>query len=455
MEKIKSILLNNEISFLKMKNKKNIFNIFTQKSKSIPSKLLFKKRKNNISEKYISYYTSKSPFRVFLKKDLKQIDLNLINEEDKTQPKTERFYPTSLPEMSSINIESPLSNKNYNYYKNKNKILNNYNSRKNSAVSTIKKKILENSRNNLKNDLNTINSLEKIQNFVNLSHLFGKRKKKNLNKLDTMKFHVESMKLRKEYADLILKNSLLSFHKSQNSAFAHNLNSNYMIEEFEKSKFETIKLKKIYLKNEEEYEKAKKMEEELNDVIDTDFVEFEDAKKKLKRFIYISQEINFNEDENYLLFKKYENRINYIYDKYHVPKFKNHFLKYNKNIDKEIKYINELDCPNVIDYNSWAYLNIKKAKIQNLLDKGSIDQIEEEKNDTKNEFIKTLEKKIKININKKNMDNNDTKNNKKIKKEKKLSQKVKDYFHIKTVIKINPDIASNKLKEVIYNKFSK
>ena len=237
-----------------------------------------------------------------------------------------------------------------------------------------------------------------------------------------------------------------------------------MIDNIEKIKKQKIKQKSIFRDNLLQYEKIKKLEEEAKDVIDINFIEFSDAKKKLKKYIYSMSDKNFNEDKNYILFKSYENRINYIYDMCHIPTFKNHLLKYNNKIDYEVNYINELDCPNFIDYNSWNYLNMKKAKIQAFIDKSNKEKKEENiinnGNDNNNgiKYSKSIDNKIIDYINKKNEEEEKDKGNIKtenkfLRKELQLTKEVEEYFILKIIYKNNSYFASDKLKEVVYNKF--
>ena len=456
MKTIKSALLSEEFSS-RFKNSKNIFNLGKKDKKLFLSKSTMKIERNNLSDRN-SLSRNNNLFLQASKIYLKQLEeLNLFLNEEINIPKTERLYPTEIPNIKTINTES--SSKKHKYRiktcENKRRKDSNFIKSKTSSSYKIKDR-------NSKGIISKERNKNGLQTYVNLSFLLGKKKIENVKKVEPLKYEVEPMNVRSDYNKLIVKKSFLNFKKSQESIFAHKVRSHFMIDNNEKIKKQAFKQKKIFRKNLLHYEKIKKIEEEAKDVIDINFIEFSDAKKKLKKYIYSVNEKNFNEDKNYILFKSYENRINYIYDMCHIPTFKNHLLKYNNKIDYEINYINELDCPNFIDYNSWNYLNIKKAKIQTFIDKSNKEKKEESisknGNDNGIKYSKSIDNKIFDYINKKDEEEKKDKeniktDNKFLRKELQLTKEVEDYFVLKIIYKNNSYFASDKLKEVVYNKF--
>ena len=455
MKTIKSALLEFPLRF---KNSKNIFNLGTKDKKLFKSKSKMKIDRINLTDRN-SFLSRKNNFFLQASKIyLKQLEeLNLFLNEEINIPKTERLYPTEIPNIKTIKTESSSKKHKYKIKTNESKRRIHSNFIKSRTSSSYK--ITDRNSKDIKSKERDQNGL---QTFVNLSFLLGKKKEENSKKVESMKYEVKPMNIRSDYNKLILKKSFLNFKKSQESIFAHKVRTNFMININKKIIKQNFEQKNIFRKNLLQYEKIKKLEEEAKDVIDINFIEFLDAKKKLKKYIYSVNDRNFNDDKNYILFKTYENRINYIYDMCHIPTFKNHLLKYNKKIDYEINYINELDCPNFIDYNSWNYLNMKKAKIQSFIDKSNKEKKEENiisnGNDNVIKYSKSINNKIIDYINKKNEEEEKEKENLKtdnkfLRKELQLTKEVEEYFILKIIYKNNSYFASDKLKEVVFNKF--
>ena len=457
MKTIKSALLNEEFRSV-FKNSKNISKSGVKKRKLFISKSTMKIKRNNLSDRNFSFSRNNNLFLQASKIYLKKLEeLNLFLNEELNIPKTERLYPTEIPKLNTIN-ESSLKKKRIETFENRKRNIPNLVKCKTSSSYKIKDR---NSKDIKNKEMKQNSSIGKLQTFVNLSFLLGKKKIEKVKKIEPAKYEVEPMNIRSDYNNLIVKNSVLNFGKSQESIFAHKVKANFMIDFNEKIKKQNFKQKKIIRRNLLKYEKIKKLEEEAKDVIDINFIEYSDAKKKLKKYLYFVNEKNFNEDKNYIMFKTYQNRINYIYDMCHIPNFKNHLLKYNNKIDYEISYINELDCPNFIDYNSWNYLNMKKAKIQTLIDKAK-EKEKTRKNGYDNDikYSKDIDNKIIDYINKKNEEEEKDKeilglktDNKFLRKELQLTKEIEEFFILKIIYKNNSYFASDKLKEVVYNKF--
>ena len=419
MKRIKSRLLETEIIKLnKAKKNKSIY----KKSLSTNPSMRFNKTislKNNIS-----FYKKNSQFQVNSNKNLELINYYLNENKDKS--KKDNLYRTEIRTSQRI-IRFPSS------HKRKNNYITSYASSRRNNPSIFKRKG------------NVINFLES-QTFVNLQILLEKRK--SLGKIKIPKYHLDSMKLRKDYAEFITRNSLLTFKTTHNTAFAHNLNTNFLIYGFNKIKLDEEKQKKRINKYFSGLAKFKKIEIELKDVVDPDYLDYLEIKKNLRNILLFDNGINFKKESFYNIFNNFENRINYIYDIEHVPHFKNRLLKYNTEISYENQHINELDCPNFIDYKVWNFLNIKKAKIQEMKDKG-LDKIVI----AKQRIIgSNHKKKYKIKTNDICKVNEIEKDNKNINKSE-IDEDLEDYFINKKIYKINSLIASNKLKNVVYNKF--
>ena len=445
MKKIKSKLLNKDFPNIKTYSKDKL-NTTNKNNRTLSTRGSFNYKKNISSQKYFSFNKRKNPFSSNSNKNLDLINFYLSK--NKTDTKMQRIYRTEIQTSKTI-IRFP------SYLKNHSK--NNYNDRyiTSYASSRSNSSIPKYFNINIKNKEASA-FLEKCQTFVNLHILLGKRKVGN--KIVREKYKLDSMRLRNDYANFILKNSLLSFKKTHDTAFAHNINSAFMLKEFEKLKKFDEKQKRRITRNLSRLEKYKAIDAELDDYVDPNFIDYLKIKKQLRNIIFFENQIKFKIDKNYFLFHQNENKMNYIYDAYHVPKFKNLLLKYNNEINYEIKYINDLNSPNLIDYKVWNYLNIKKAKIQELKDKGIYNDIFLEDSYENNSNIS---KRINLENQIKNDDNeeveikgkNENKKNSNINLQ--INEEIEDYFINKRIYKNNSFIASDGLKKIVYKKFVK
>jgi hypothetical protein len=222
-----------------------------------------------------------------------------------------------------------------------------------------------------------------------------------------------------------------------------------MIEGYERLKSVAEKQKKLIDINLFQYEKLKNMNGEIDDIVDEEYLKYLKLQKIVEKFL-CNNIININDDEHYSLFNKYENKVNYMYDRYNVPTFKNTLLKYNDEINNEIKYINEYNSPNYINPKIWSYLNTKKVKMQYLNDKGVNKKIVNEK-------INTV--KLKKNIIKRNNIKEEQKELNDICKKIKtinsfsINDDIEEYLVNKKIYKINSYFASDVLKNIVYKKF--
>ena len=102
MKTIKSALLSEEFSS-RFKNSKNIFNLGTKDKKLFLSKSTMKIERNNLSDRN-SLSRNNNLFLQASKIYLKQLEeLNLFLNEEINIPKTERLYPTEIPNIKTIN----------------------------------------------------------------------------------------------------------------------------------------------------------------------------------------------------------------------------------------------------------------------------------------------------------------------------------------------------------------
>ena len=453
MKKIKSIILNTD--FPSIKKKVNFSNITKNKTKTLPNKVFtgFKNKYNkHLIKKNISFY-KKNPF------PSNKNNLELINfylNENKKQSKTDRLYRTEIQTSQRI-IKFPSShiNQRNNNYMFDNKYITSY--------SSTRKKYF-NVNNKLKN-IDTGNILES-QFFVNLNSLIGKTK--SVFKMEEEKYQLSAMKLREDYDNFILKKSLLNYKSTQDTPFAHNLNTIFLLKEYKKIKLDPQKEKKNIKSNLYKIENLRKYEIEKKDSMNPNYLEYLKIIKKVRKVVFNPNEIKY---KNFEFFNKYENKINFIYDISRVPYFKNRLIKYNSEINKEIKYINELDGHNFIEHKVFDFLNLKKVKMQQIKDKGINIIIDDIKNNINNKgiednIIANSNNKIRnysFNQNHKENDinndeigiNNENKfnNRKKVKLKLKRDEELEDFFINKNYFKYNPYIASEELKKVIYKKF--
>ena len=125
-----------------------------------------------------------------------------------------------------------------------------------------------------------------------------------------------------------------------------------------------------------------------------------------------SQEYKFNYIQiNEEFFKNFENRINFMYDIYRVPVFKNNLVKIKLNKIDSLAF-EEWKNINVINPTTWNYLNRIKTKIQREKDEELKKQKEEEIR-KKNYIIKFIKKmqKIKTHDSVKKINNKNNRNN--------------------------------------------
>lgn len=135
----------------------------------------------------------------------------------------------------------------------------------------------------------------------------------------------------------------------------HELKSNYLIHRMIN---ENKKLKKkihLSIMDTRTYEEK----EESYDKFTSDDLQIIKIKKAVSSFLGAKDnKLNQQEFQHYPFFESLENKINFIYDSYQLPTFKNKFINYNGIMDNLNEY------KNIIDSGINRYLNILKYHIQ-------------------------------------------------------------------------------------------
>ena len=246
-----------------------------------------------------------------------------------------------------------------------------------------------------------------------------KKTKKNIRK--NIKKETIPQEKRKDYIEFINKKRKVVFNPKSTSQFVHEKNSNYLINCIKKTKSYQILQPDYILQPRYLKEEMIEMSDEVPDL------PFNNQKLIQQIRSLFSQDYKFNYSEfNESFYNSFENKINFIYDIYRVPIFKNNLVKIILNKEEQLGY-EEWKNINVINYTTWNYLNMVKTKIQREKDEKikkekelELKKIEEEESNYLKKRKKT--KKIKKNENDSNEENTSSEkeesdNNKKIIKE--------------------------------------
>ena len=191
---------------------------------------------------------------------------------------------------------------------------------------------------------------------------------KDNKKKEAVKKEITPMQFGKEYRDFIERKNKLNFNPNFNSAYIHNVNSNYMIKKIlfkKKSEFNTIydKLNINYYAKRMDTEEN--LELELRDKVEPISSDALKIKKSIK--IYLADGIKLNhKDFHEKFFDKYENRVNFLFDDRKFPTIKNKLKKLV--IDIKTAGVYEWKLLNMIENSTMTYLHKLKAKIQRELD---------------------------------------------------------------------------------------
>lgn len=347
--------------------KKNLFKQSHKITSIISSKFEYSKAKDN---KYnSSKKTIKTKNNIFPCKSIKLFDINNRYENSKgTQfPMIDNFTTTSYTIdtniYKSLDVDHHISKLNRKFSQVKYKL-------------PIKKSLFDSF------DYEAIKRNKRVNNqrYIRLSKAFKKFSLDEENfKFNTIKSDLKdkTSKLKilniKEYNNYIINKLKINFNKNFDSSFIHNINSDFMIQLIEKKNNYILNSAKQY-----EYEnKNGEIEMEEKDKIDDKNLGKVKLSKKIKNYLINRHQTNLIGNEAKLFFSKKENIINFLYDIYLVPNFRNKLVKYNSNTNK-------LYHINFIDHNTLRYLNIGKIKIQNNKDtKHAFDFIQEQIGDKK------------------------------------------------------------------------
>ena len=287
---------------------------------------------------------------------------------------------------------------------------------------------------------------------------------------------------RKDYYDFIDRRRKLFFNPKATSQYVHEKNSEYLILSIEKSK--SYKL----LQSDYRIDRSSQREEmlERRDKVPNLAFKTQNLLKQIR--ILFSEDFKFN----YTLFSekfydKYENRVNFIYDIYRVPIFKNNLVKIKLHKKEKFGNFGYVDWKyiNVINSTTWNYLNRLKTKIQREKDEHELQlkelelkKREEEldltrnnnnyKKDKKNKRNQEIVEKGELKISEEEKDNNkkiikEEENYKNImqniEKEEQLKQEkyedlyiIEEYFlHKKNCDNFRVQIASDRLRYIYFN----
>ena len=269
--------------------------------------------------------------------------------------------------------------------------------------------------------------------YIRLSEVFGK------NTLNIFKFNSakpssqeKSVKLKlgynKEYKDYINNKLKSNYNKDYNSLFIHQIKSDYMIDYIEKKN-------QIILLNAKQYEKENKNEElkiEERDKVDDRNLGKVKIFQRIRKYLV-------NQYHKYIIgkdikqfFSNKENKINFLYDIYLLPNFKNSLIKQTYNSKK-------LENKNFVDHHTLRYLNVAKIILQKMYDKKlSLSQIE---------LINEEINKERVDLSRIELDKNYT--------EKFDLFDIEDYLTKKKINQSRVEIFNEKTKSFFYNTFLK
>ena len=347
---------------------------------NFPNLQIHKKRvyallgKNNISNSLISRKLSSTIYNPCLSikpyKNIKSISLlkspqiNFFHENQKSlRPSRSDFYITKTNHLKKYTIDSKGS---YN---------NIVKTKKTSPLSST-----QNENNRYRYKPNNTNFSTNHKNISTNEEISKLRYLRNVIKLEKLKKHkikvVKNvsipMALRKDYMEFINKKRRIFFNPSNTSQYVHERSTDYLMQKIKKSKSYQILQPNYAFKQKNPKEEII----EMRDMVPSLPFNAQDIINQIKKLF--SQEYNFNYTQiNDKFFKNFENRINFIFDIYRVPIFKNNLVKIILKKGKSLE-IEEWKNINVINTNTWNYLNRLKSKIQKEKDEKLKKQKEEE-----------------------------------------------------------------------------
>ena len=161
---------------------------------------------------------------------------------------------------------------------------------------------------------------------------------------------------RKDYYNFIKHKRNLFFNPNATSNYVHEKSTNFLISSIVKSKSYSVINNKM---------KMKDQKEELLEMRDKVVFSAFDSEKMINQIKSLFSEdfkfnnMQFNED----FYQNFENKINFIEDIYRVPIIKNNLVRIKIDKNKALG-VNEWKNINVINYQTWNFLNQLKRKIQ-------------------------------------------------------------------------------------------
>ena len=402
---------------------------------------------------------------------IKSLNQNFFQENHKLlRPSTSDFYLTKIPPISTTNISSSnfintkkSSNKSSFRIITNNKIKHNFRYKSNYS-----------SHKNLNNEDNIIineNIKKPRLRFLGNLIKFGKEKKYIKKEV---KKEIVPLETRRDYLEYITKKRKLYFNPNNTSQYVHDKRSDYLIKKITKSKSYIVLQPNYVFK--QKYPKEEMIE--MRDEVPSLPFNAQNLINEIRNLF--SQEYKFNYIQiNEEFFKNFENRINFMYDIYRVPVFKNNLVKIKLNKIDSLAF-EEWKNINVINPTTWNYLNRIKTKIQREKDEELRKQKEEEiRKKEEEEEMKFLNKRKK----EKEIKNKDCKNPNlseeekeceefkkeeenfknlisNIEKEGELKEQktedlyiIEEYFNYKKIYENNKvSIASDKLRYIFFNK---
>lgn len=265
---------------------------------------------------------------------------------------------------------------------------------------------------------------------------------------------------RKDYFNFIRHKRNLFFNPNATSNYVHERSSNYLISTITKSKTYSV-INNNNLKPKDQTEELL----ELRDQVPNFAFESEKMMKQIKSLF--SQDFKFNNMQfNEDFYKNNENRINFMEDIYKVPVIKNNLVGIKIDKNKSLG-MNEWKNINVINHQTWNFLNQLKRKIQREKDEKAkkLEEYLKKKREAEKEYEILEKKNYGKNLDKK--DEKDTlKEKEKLKNimddiinlEEKKEQKFEDlyiieeyFLHKNTYFDDKVSIASKRLRHVFFD----
>ena len=416
----------------------------------IDNKSLIPNRNNSNNEKAIRLTKTKPVFHYFGQNDL-------------LKRSASDFYITNLSsKIKRIKGKTYIEKKNLSLNSFKTQIISNNNSRQRlNYIPRIKKEDKKDEEDSPK--VRFLGSLLKNKK----KKIYTKKKKKI----------IIPQEQRKDYYEFIDRRRKLFFNPRATSQYVHEKNSDYLIFSIEKTKAYKLLQSNFNIKNQNQKEEIL----ERRDIVPDLAYKTQNLLKQLR--ILFSEDFKFNYTRfNEDFYNNYENKVNFLYDIYRVPVFKNNLVKIilNRGDNNNFGHA-EWKNINVINSTTWNYLNRLKTKMQREKDEHEQEQkeLELKKKEEELGYFKEKKKKQKDKKIKNNDDNEESEeeeendNNKKIikeeenyknimknvEKEEQLKQEkyedlyiIEEYFlHSKNCDNFKVSIASERLRYLYFN----